>query len=114
MSRLNATLALRGGILNDRRTEVAKLNLDSLQLWQFPDEDEQIFHEAEAYRALPVHERLQRMMAVIELGLAMQDANPRRDVIRELRLLDEEEQREALHRLFENHEPQRDAVAGRG
>jgi hypothetical protein len=84
------------------------------QLWRFPDEDERIFREAEAYRALPVNERLQRMMAVIELGLAMQDANPRRDVVRELRLRDEEEQRQAFRRVFEHHESQRDAVAGRG
>jgi hypothetical protein len=84
------------------------------ELWQFPDEDEQIFREAEVYRALPVNERLQRMMAVIELGLAMQDANPRRDVVRELRFLDEEEQRQTLRRIFERHEPQRDALAGRG
>jgi hypothetical protein len=54
------------------------------------------------------------MMAVIELGLAMQDANPRRDVVRELRLLDEEEQHQAFGRIFKHHESQRDAVAGRG
>lgn len=86
----------------------------SLQLWRFPDEDEVIFREAEIYRALPVEEQLHRMMAVIELGLAMQDANPRRDVVRELRIAEEEQQQETLRQLFVTHESQRNAVAGRG
>jgi hypothetical protein len=84
------------------------------QLWQFPDEAERIFREAEAYRALPVNARLQRIMAVIELGLAMRDVNPRREVIHELRLQEEEQQRQTLRQLFEQYESQRIAVAGRG
>lgn len=87
---------------------------NSPQLWQFPDEDDLIFREAEAYRALPVNDRLERIMAVIELGLAMQDANPRRNVVRELRLAEEEQQREALRQLFVSHESQRNSIAGRG
>ena len=90
------------------------MNAAPLQLWKFPDEDEQVYREAQTFRALPVHERLQRIMAVIELGLAMQDANPRRDVVRELRLAEEEQQREALRQLFVSHESQRNSIAGRG
>ena len=82
--------------------------------WKFPDEDQLVFQEAEAYRALPVNERLHRMMAVIELGLAMQDANPRRDAVRALCLREEEQQQAALRKVFQDYESQRNPVAGRG
>lgn len=84
----------------------------SLGLWQFPDEGERIFREAEALRMLTPLERFLRMLNVIRLSGSMREANPPSEAARQVRQRDEEQWREAFRELYEKYGCYRDSAAG--
>lgn len=82
------------------------------ELWQFPDEDERIFREAELLRKLSPRERFLRMLNVIGLASSIRAANSPTEAARQLRTREEQQWREAIRRLYEQHGCYRDSAAG--
>lgn len=82
------------------------------ELWQFPDEDECTFREAEALRKLSPRERFVRMLNLMRLRQSMRAANPPSEAARQIRQREEEEWREAFRKLYEHHGCYRDSRAG--
>lgn len=81
------------------------------QLWQFPDEDERIFREAEALRKLSPRERFLRMLNLIRLSSSMRESHPQSEGARQVRLRDDQQWRDAFRKLYEQHGCYRDSAA---
>jgi hypothetical protein len=82
------------------------------ELWQFPDEDERILREAEAMRGLTPRDRFLRMLNVIRLASSIRESNPPTEAVRQIRMRDEEQWRDAFRKLYEQHGCYRDSAAG--
>lgn len=82
------------------------------RLWQFPDEDERIFREAEALRKLTPRERFVRMLNLMRLTQSMRAANPPSAAARLVRQQEEEEWRDAFRKLYEQHGSDCDSRTG--
>lgn len=79
------------------------------QLWQFPDEDERTFQEAEALRKLSPRERFERMLNLMRLRQSIRAANPPSEAARQVRQREENEWREAFRKLKSQHGSHRDS-----
>lgn len=108
----DGTFRVTPGIIKWAMRTTAVSKIDPPTLWQFPDEDERIFREAEALRKLTPRERFLRMLNLMRLTRSMRAANPPTAAARLVRQQEEDEWREAFRKLYEQHGSDSDSRAG--
>jgi hypothetical protein len=70
---------------------------------RFPSEADKIYEEAQAFRRLPPHERVQTMFDLIASGMHLLEMSPKRETARRLHEAQEMEWQRIHRELFARH-----------
>jgi hypothetical protein len=70
---------------------------------KFPDERQQIFEAAEAFRRLTTEEKINEIVGLMALGFSMVKESPNKEAIKKMQLADELAWQNAQKELFARH-----------